>query len=146
MSFYKLAGDSSLKDYYRVFATVWPFLFFIPFFVLLELVWHVSRPMFFETYLLSTGLAVLVGAPLFRWARHSDFEKDPRPILLASGVTVLLGTAPLVYALAKPLGFNASAALGAAAVAVVPWAALCLKPPTKLYERIRSKRTNRESR
>jgi hypothetical protein len=140
MSFYTLDKQSNLRDYYRVFLVVWPPLFFVPFFVLLELVFRVSRSMFIGVYLLCTGLAVGVGAPLFCWARKRlEFTKDPRPVLLACGLTVLSGTAPLAYFLIRPLGFDPLAALVAGSVVVLPWVILYLSPPTKLYERLRTR-------
>lgn len=146
MPFYRLDKDSNLKDYYRVFVLVWPALFIVPFFVLLELVLHVSRSMFIGVYLLCTGVAILVGAPLFHWARnHSEFAKDPRRVLLASGLTVLSGMAPLVYFLVRPIGLDPMAALGAGCVAVIPWVVLYFRPPTKLYERLRTKRASTDS-
>lgn len=146
MPFYRLDKDSSLKAYYRVFILVWPALFVIPFFVLLILVLHVSWLRFIGLYFLCTGLAILVGAPLFHWARkRSEFAKDPRPVILASGLTVLSGMVPLVYFLVRPMGLDPVAALGAGCVAVIPWVALCLRPPKKLYERLRSRRSSTHS-
>lgn len=146
MPFYRLDKDSSLKAYYRVFILVWPALFIIPFFVLLVLVLRVSWPRFFGLYLLCTGIAILVGAPLFHWARkRSDFAKDPRAVILASGLTVLSGMAPLVYFLIRPMGLDLAPALGAGCVVVIPWVALCLRPPKKLYERIRAGRPGKHS-
>lgn len=146
MPFYRLDENSNLGAYYRVLILVWPALFIIPFFVLLKLVMHVSWPRFIGLYFLCTGLAILVGAPLFHWARkRSKFAEDPRAIILASGLTVLSGMVPLVYFLIRPMGLDPVPALGAGCVALVPWVALCLRPPKKLYERIRARRSRAHS-
>ncbi len=146
MPFYRLDKNSSLKDYYRVFILVWPALFIVPFFVLLALVLHVSWSRFIGLYFLCTGIAILVGAPLFHWARkRSEFAKDPRPVILASGLTVLSGMVPLVYFLVRPMGLDPMVALGAGCVAVIPWVVLCFRPPRKLYERLSLRRASTHS-
>lgn len=144
MDFYKLPRGSTLTAYYRVFSLIWGVIFFILLIIVFRVILRESFSRFIEVYFLTYAVTVAVGVPLLYWARdRAEFLNDPRPMILASGMTVLAATAPILYFLAKPLGFDPIAAFWTLVVAVCPLIVLYIRPPRKLFDRLHSRRKQR---
>lgn len=134
MAFWKWSQRSTLTDYYRTLAVIWP-VCLLPMFVAVHLLIHISASHLLIPYLICSGCFILGGAPLLYWAHQSSLRTgNPRPIIAAVNLMLLFGIGSFMYLVFEYQGFDLFPAFGALLVLVAPLALLYWHPAARVWD------------